>query len=64
MDWFAVAVMPPDAPTVPVATSPNDEGVPFPVHIARRPMVGMDEVEIEAIRVKLLPPTSEPTVPP
>ena len=56
--------MPPDAPTVPVATSPNVEGVPLPVQYAKRPMVGVLEVEMAAMRVKLFPPTSEPTVPP
>ena len=56
--------MPPETPTVPVATSPNVDGVPAPVHIASLPMVGTLEVEIAAVIVGLEPPRKAPITPP
>ena len=63
MYWLAVAVIPPELETVPVATDPKVLGVPLPVQNASCPIVGTDEVPIAAVMVAFEPPTREPKFP-
>lgn len=54
----------PEQVMVPVATEPKVLGVPAPVHMARYPILGTEEVETAAVMVGLVPPTKAPKTPP